>query len=74
ALGERIAAGSSRESGGRIVGRFLFRYLLIGAASYAILVGSRQAFFGFLTGLLLPAAAMAVEAGYEAWMAIRRGW
>src|SRR5271166_4220768 len=48
ALGERIVSQQSHEKGGRIVFRFLVRYALVGAAAYAIFIGSALAFRGFL--------------------------
>lgn len=72
-LAGRITEQGSRESGGRIVARFLLRYLWAALAAYVIFSVSRTALLGFLAGLCLPVAAMMLEAGYEAWAAVRRG-
>src|SRR5208283_2240180 len=46
-LADRIVNRHSREQGGRIVFRFVVRYLLVGAVAYAIFRGSSVAFHGF---------------------------
>jgi len=74
ALGERATSARSSERGGRVFARFLLRYVLIAAAAYAILKISRQSLFGMLAGLFLPVAAIGCEAGYELYVALRRGW
>jgi hypothetical protein len=73
ALAERITEGQSRESGGRIVAQLLLRYLLIGAAAYAIFKSSPAAVYGLLGGLSLPVAAISCEAAFELYIALRRG-
>jgi len=73
-LADRIVEKHSRERGAGIVGRFLLRYLLIGVAAYVIFVGWSAASRGLLLGLCLPVAAMLGEAGYELYMALRRGF
>jgi hypothetical protein len=72
-LGERIVVGHSRESGGRIVARFMSRILLVGLAGYAIFIGSPGSLKGFLVGLCMPVPALMWEAGYEGFAALRRG-
>ena len=71
-LGERIVNTQSQESGAVVIGRFLLRYLLVGAIAYAIFVGYPLGFRGFLFGLCLPVAAMLTEAVYEAHVTLRR--
>jgi len=71
-LAERIVHQHSQEKGRKIVLRFLVRYGLVAAVGYAIFKGSALAFRGFLWGLCLPAAAMMIEAGIEAYAAFRR--
>ncbi len=78
ALGARVVRMNpgeyeSNEHGGRIVWRFLARYAAVGLAAYVIFMSSRAAFYGFGVGLLLPVAALLAEAGYEAYVALRRG-
>ena len=72
-LADRVVNAHSRERGGRIVLRFLLRYFLIGVAAYVIFLGWSSALYGLLAGLCLPVAAMMLEAGYEAYVALHRG-
>ncbi len=72
-LADRITDAGSRESGKRIVVRFLARYALVAAAAYVIFTVSRVALYGFIAGLCLPVLAMMCEAGYEVTVALRRG-
>jgi len=72
ALGDRIVNRQSKERGWAIVLRFLVRYGLVGITAYAIFKSSALAFRGFLWGLCLPAAAMMVEAGVEAYAAFHQ--
>ena len=74
ALGDRIVDQHSRERGPILVVRFLLRYLLVALIAYAIFKSSLGAFRGFLFGVCTPVAAMMVEAVYEAYMALRRGY
>src|SRR5271170_2896127 len=73
-LADRIVNRHSREKGGRILFRFMVRYLLVAAVAYAIFRGSSVGFRGFLWGLCVPAAALMVEAvwqGYSAFLQVR---
>jgi small-conductance mechanosensitive channel len=72
-LGERIVAGHSREKGSAIVFRFISRILLVGIAGYAIFFSWPASLPGFLVGLCMPVPALMVEAGYEGFIALRRG-
>lgn len=72
-LGERITVAGSRESGKRIVARFLGRYVIVGLAAYVIFTVSHTSLYGFVAGLCLPVVAMMCEAGYELTVALRRG-
>ena len=71
-LTARIVDEHSREKGGRIIMRFVVRYLLVGAVAYAIFKSSSLAFSGFLWGLCVPVAAFMIEAVWQAYMAFRR--
>ena len=73
-LADRVVDQHSRERGHVIVMRFLLRYLLVAAIAYVIFKSSAGAFRGFLFGLCVPVAAMLVEAAYEGYMALRRGY
>ena len=70
---DSIANTKIQQSGGGIVARFLFRYLLMAASAYAIFTVSRASLYGLLAGLFLPVAAIACEAAYEVYAALRRG-
>jgi len=74
ALASRIVEAKQPEHGFRLVNGFFLRYLLAGIAAYVIFTSSSQAFRGFLFGLCTPVAAMLMEAGFEAYAAIRRGY
>jgi len=74
ALTGRIVNSGQRESGFSLVHGFFLRYLLAGGVAYVIFTSSSQAFRGFLFGLCTPVGAMLLEAGYEAWAALRRGY
>ena len=74
ALASRIVASGQPESGFSLVNGFFLRYLLAGIVAYAIFTSSSKAFRGFLFGLCTPVAAMLMEAGYEAYAALRRGY
>ena len=73
AMADRITKTGKSEPGTGIVLRFLFRYLLMGLAAYAILTVSPASLYGLLAGLFLPVAAIACEAGYEVYVAVARG-
>ncbi|HZE26525.1 MAG TPA: ATP synthase subunit I [Terriglobales bacterium] len=73
-IASRIVERHSRERGQIIVLRFVLRYVLVAGVAYAIFTGSAQAFRGFLFGVCLPAAAMLMEAAYEGYTALRRGY
>jgi ATP synthase I subunit len=72
-MADRITQTGKRESGKGIVLRFLLRYVLMGVGAYAILSVSPASLYGLLTGLFLPVAAIACEAGYELYVAVARG-
>ena len=74
ALASRIVDTQQPEHGFSLVSGFFLRYLLAGIVAYVIFTSSAQAFRGFLFGLCTPVAAMLMEAGYEAYAAIRRGY
>jgi hypothetical protein len=72
-LADRIVQQGSGEKGEVIVGRFLLRYLVIGAVVYVTFVSSFLAFKGLLVGLCLPVAGMMAEAAWELYSALRLG-
>jgi hypothetical protein len=74
ALAARVVESHRPESGFSLVNGFFLRYLLAGIVAYAIFTSSSQAFRGFLFGLCTPVAAMLAEAGFEAYIALRRGY
>ena len=74
ALAARVVETHLPEGGFSLVNGFFLRYLLAGIVAYVIFTSSSQAFRGFLFGLCTPVAAMLVEAGFEAYAALRRGY
>ena len=73
AFADRITNSKIQSSSGGIVARFLLRYFLMAATAYAIFTVSRASLYGLLAGLFLPVAAIACEAAYEVYAALRRG-
>lgn len=72
-LADRVTNTGKRQSGKGIVFRFLLRYVLLGAAAYAILTSFPASLRGLFAGLFLPVGAIACEAGYELYAGIVRG-
>ncbi len=70
---ERMIGAGSEPSSSGVVFRFLMRYALIALIAYAMLKNSAVSVNGFLAGLFLPVAALACEAVYELYVALRRG-
>jgi hypothetical protein len=73
-LASRIVDAKQPAHGFSLVNGFFLRYLLAGIVAYVIFTSSSQAFRGFLFGLCTPVAAMLMEAGFEAYAALRRGY
>jgi hypothetical protein len=73
ALGERITTGQSRERGGIIVARAVFRYAFLAAGAYVIFRVSPAALLGFLAGICVTIAAVLCEAAVEIYIGLRRG-
>ena len=73
ALAERVTQPGSSKPGRGVVVRFGLRYALVVLAVYAIFRSSWLSLYGLLAGLLLPVAAIACEAAYEMYVALRRG-
>ena len=73
-LADRIVEANQPEHGVSLVSGFFFRYLLAGFVAYVIFTSSPQAFRGFLFGLCTPVAALLMEAVFEAYAALRRGY
>jgi ATP synthase I chain len=70
---DRATGTATAESGQGIVFRFLFRYVLMAVGAYVILSVSPASLNGLLAGLFLPVGAIACEAIYELYAALRRG-
>ncbi len=73
ALADRVTQAGRSVSSRGLVARFLLRYLLIALAAYVIFRVSVAGLYGLLAGLFLPVAAIFCEAGYEVYVALRRG-
>jgi hypothetical protein len=72
-LVDRVTNTGKPQSGKGIVARFLLRYVLLAGAAYAILTSFPASLRGLLAGLFLPVGAIACEALYELYRALRRG-
>jgi ATP synthase I chain len=72
-LADRVTNTGKPQSGKGIVARFLFRYLLLGAAAYAILTSFPASLRGLFAGMFLPVGAIACEAIYEVYAVLTRG-
>jgi len=73
ALADRATQSGLKQSSGGVVFRFLLRYFLMAAAAYVIFTVSRASLYGLLAGLFLPVGAIACEAAYEVYAALRHG-
>jgi hypothetical protein len=73
-LASRIVDAKQPASAFSLVNGFFLRFVLAGIVAYVIFTSSSQAFRGFLFGLCTPVAAMLMEAGYEVYAALRRGF
>jgi hypothetical protein len=69
-LADRVTNTGKAQSGTGIVLRFLFRYILLGVAAYAILTSFPESLRGMFAGLFLPVGAIACEAAYELYVGI----
>ena len=70
----RIVEQHEPASGSSMAFRFIVRIPLIALVGYAIFISSPKSLNGFLVGLCVPVAAIFWEAGYEAFVAFRRGF
>jgi hypothetical protein len=73
ALAEGVTLPGRCPPRGGVVLRFVLRYLLAGAAAYALFRLAPAALGGFLAGLFLPVGAILCEAVYEVRAALLRG-
>ena len=70
-LADKVTATGKQQSGTGIIVRFLFRYVLLGLAAYAILTSFPASLRGLFAGLFLPVGAIACEAVYELYAIVR---
>ena len=71
-LADRATNTGKAQSSKGIVARFLLRYVLLGAAAYAILTSFPASLGGLFAGLFLPVGAIACEAAYEVYVGLTR--
>jgi hypothetical protein len=71
-LADKVTDTGKRQSGAGIVAKFLLRYLLLAAAAYGILTSFPASLRGLFAGLFLPVGAIACEAAFELYVAVRR--
>jgi small-conductance mechanosensitive channel len=72
-LADRVTNTGKAQSGTGIIARFLLRYVLLGAAAYAILTSFPASLRALFAGLFLPVGAIVCEAVYEVYAALTRG-
>lgn len=73
AVADAATRSGTRPSTARTVRRFMLRYVLVALALYVIFRSYPASLYGLLAGLFLPVAAIACEAVYEVFVALRRG-
>jgi hypothetical protein len=69
-----VTNSSYRQSGSRVVGGFFMRYILIAVGAYVIFKSSAMSVYGLFVGLFVPVGAVLIEAAYETYGALRRGF
>ncbi len=74
AFADRVITSEGQHRSSGLVLRFLLRYGLVAVAAYAIFKSSAMSAYGLLAGLGLPAPAIMIEAGYELYGSLRRGY
>jgi hypothetical protein len=72
-LADRVTNTGKAQSGAGIIARFLLRYVLLGAAAYAILTSFPASLRGLFAGFFLPVGAIVCEAVYELCATLFRG-
>jgi ATP synthase I chain len=72
ALADKVTQTGTAQRSGRVVFRFMLRYLIAIAVAIALFRVAPEALKGFLAGLFLPVAAIICEAFYEAYVAVTR--
>ena len=74
AFADRVIASAGQQRSSGLMLRFVFRYGLVAVVGYAIFKSSAMSAYGLLAGLGIPAVAIMIEAGYEVYKALRRGY
>ena len=74
ALADRATQSGQVHSSSGVVLRFLLRYVLMALGAYVIFTVSPASLHGLFAGLFLPVAAIACEAAYETWVALKSGF
>jgi len=70
-LSDLIVKNPDRPPSGRVVRRFLLRYLLIAVGAYVIFKSLGTAVYGFFAGLFLPVVGIFYEAIYELFTSLK---
>ena len=73
-LADRVTSTGRKQSAAGVVSGFLLRYFLIAAGAYGIFKGSATSVKGLFAGLFVPVGAILIEAVYETYGALRRGF
>jgi len=74
ALADKVTDKGQKQSASSVVAGFLSRYALIAVAAYVIFKSSAMSVYGLFAGLFLPVGAILIEAVYETYGALRRGF
>ena len=74
ALADKVTDTGQKQSASSVVAGFLSRYFLIAIAAYVIFKSSAASVYGLFAGLFLPVGAILIEAVYETYGALRRGF
>jgi small-conductance mechanosensitive channel len=74
AFADRVISSQGNQRSSGLVLRFVLRYGLVALAAYAIFKSSAMSAYGLLAGLGLPVPAIMIEAGYELYGSLRRGY
>ena len=73
AFADRVIQSGGKQRSSGLVLRFIFRYGLLAGAAYAIFKSSAMSAYGLVAGLVIPAAAITIEAAYELYGSLRQG-
>ncbi len=74
ALADSVTQPEVSRPSPKVVARFFLRYAFIAVVGYVIVKSSAGSVYGFCVGLFLPVGAILIEALYEVYIALSRGF